>query len=342
MSREVLHAALELVGKSERSRVDLLFSGGEPLLEFPLLQETIAYIKAHPHLEKKLRFNLITNGTHLTNSVSDFLVENNFQIQLSYNREPLLTHPGVMSNEIIDDVLVRLQQRHPLFFQKNIQVSLTLSPEMIPHLADMVEALFMHDVPEISLAPSYLPSTSWDEAGRSELERQLKKLRNLTHNYYKQNNKIPLNIFLNQVSLSDKPREMTPCNGLRGVGPAVDANGMVYLCAVFTGWDEKSIQVRNPKILKPFKIGMIQDASTIQRLDSLQQSTVNTAFFPRLTERYSHRGQCHECEFVNHCHVCPAVFALNSNREKTFKVTNYYCDFMYITMKFQKDYPIQS
>ena len=58
------------------------FYGGEPLLNYPLIQNVIGYIKEkYPDIHPD--YNMTTNGTLLTEQIGDFLVENNFSILFS-------------------------------------------------------------------------------------------------------------------------------------------------------------------------------------------------------------------------------------------------------------------
>lgn len=60
------------------------FYGGEPLLNFSLIKETIDYIKfKFPEFKERLFFNISTNGTLLTESVIDYLVSNDVTIAVS-------------------------------------------------------------------------------------------------------------------------------------------------------------------------------------------------------------------------------------------------------------------
>ena len=76
MSLEVAKAAIDfLIDKSVgRRNLELDFFGGEPLMNFDVVKETVAYARS---LEKKhgkvFRFTMTTNGVLLTDEIADFL-----------------------------------------------------------------------------------------------------------------------------------------------------------------------------------------------------------------------------------------------------------------------------
>ena len=59
------------------------FYGGEPLLNFKVIQQLVEYCKNNYSHKYPTQFNITTNGLLLTDEVIDFLVENNFAITVS-------------------------------------------------------------------------------------------------------------------------------------------------------------------------------------------------------------------------------------------------------------------
>ncbi len=58
----------------------LIFTGGEPLLVFPLMREIVSYIKKS---KKDINFRLQTNGTLLTDNVISFIKEFDIEVDIS-------------------------------------------------------------------------------------------------------------------------------------------------------------------------------------------------------------------------------------------------------------------
>jgi uncharacterized protein len=65
----------------KRDKVAVAFYGGEPLLEFPLIQACVEYAKSN--LEIDIDFSITTNGTLLTHEIAMFFYENDFDVFVS-------------------------------------------------------------------------------------------------------------------------------------------------------------------------------------------------------------------------------------------------------------------
>jgi len=86
MPLEVACKAVDfLIENSGRiQRLTLCFFGGEPLLNFPVIEETVEYAKSREgDSGKEFRFNITTNGTMLTSPVRKFLAKNGFGVIFS-------------------------------------------------------------------------------------------------------------------------------------------------------------------------------------------------------------------------------------------------------------------
>lgn len=94
MSRETAERAMDIGIAEAQQRgesVDLSFFGGEPLLEWELLQHCYAYLAERgKELVSPPRFGITTNGTLLTEEKAAWLVEKNFLIGLSADGSPAM------------------------------------------------------------------------------------------------------------------------------------------------------------------------------------------------------------------------------------------------------------
>src|SRR5512144_1709717 len=60
MSWDTLRGALDLLLRSHCPEVEVLFVGGEPLLQFPLIRQAVAYVRTTRPRGKTVRYTLIT------------------------------------------------------------------------------------------------------------------------------------------------------------------------------------------------------------------------------------------------------------------------------------------
>lgn len=85
LSWDNLRAALDLVVGSRQPVVHVLFTGGEPLLEFAKLRRAVAYLRQHCGEHRRFIFGLNTNGVLLTEEIVEFLARHRFHLQLSFD-----------------------------------------------------------------------------------------------------------------------------------------------------------------------------------------------------------------------------------------------------------------
>ncbi len=121
------------------------FYGGEPLLEFPLIKEVVKYSKKKFE-GRKLRFNITTNGSILTDEVVEFFLANDFDVTISIDG-PREIHDknrrlADCKTGTFDMVVMNLQQainKHPEF-QEKMMINMVVDPK---NDVDCSKALFV-------------------------------------------------------------------------------------------------------------------------------------------------------------------------------------------------------
>ena len=110
MKWDTLRASADLVLASQRPQVGLLFVGGEPLLEFPLIQRAVEYIEERRTASQRIQYQVITNGTLLVDDHLDFFADHGFEVQLSFDGvEPAQQLRGRGTFATLDALLDRLR-----------------------------------------------------------------------------------------------------------------------------------------------------------------------------------------------------------------------------------------
>jgi uncharacterized protein len=125
----------------ERSRpipgvesIAVTYYGGEPLLRFDLLKETVDYV-LNTYKDKKVSFSFTTNGTLLDRTeIIDFLIKNDFQILVSidgpkhmHDRNRVFKNKKPTFDVILNN-LSRIREANPQYFLKKISISAVLTP----------------------------------------------------------------------------------------------------------------------------------------------------------------------------------------------------------------------
>lgn len=75
------------VAKSkEQKRLRIVFFGGEPMLNFPLIKKTVQYCEMLENtIEKTFDYSIVTNGTKFGEEANAYLNEKNFEVTISFD-----------------------------------------------------------------------------------------------------------------------------------------------------------------------------------------------------------------------------------------------------------------
>lgn len=118
----------EILKLKDEKELYIGFYGGEPTLEWRLIEEAVKFFK-YFFKNKALRFSMTTNFTRLTKKMIDFLIENNFFLTISIDgpREENDRFRNFKNGKGVFDVvynnIVYLQSNYPLFFKHNVNFS---------------------------------------------------------------------------------------------------------------------------------------------------------------------------------------------------------------------------
>lgn len=82
MSKKTAKDALSLFNDISSSDCEITFFGGEPLLNFDVIRETVNYAK-ELFKGRTVGFGLVTNGTIISNEIIEFFKKNGFMVQVS-------------------------------------------------------------------------------------------------------------------------------------------------------------------------------------------------------------------------------------------------------------------
>lgn len=135
MNFETAQKAIDFYFSRTRESDDLAISfyGGEPLLEFPLIEKCVAYcIKCSG--DKAINFNMTTNGTLLTEEVTSFLINHKFLLTISLdgakeehdaNRK---FSNGKGSFDGIIENLKRIKNKDIVYYNSNIYFNAVINP----------------------------------------------------------------------------------------------------------------------------------------------------------------------------------------------------------------------
>ena len=143
--------------------VDIGFFGGEPLLEFPLLQKIVKRIEEHPAFDKcRAKLSVVTNGTLLYSEIVHYLKQHAVALNISCDGCPEVHDKfrhfpnGAGSSRLVERGI-----RTALEIFGCVPVNAVYRPETIHRLPETVDYLCSLGVRQLHLNPDF--SAPWTE-----------------------------------------------------------------------------------------------------------------------------------------------------------------------------------
>jgi uncharacterized protein len=149
--------------------VDIGYFGGEPLLEFGLMQDITAAIKVHPEYRReRVVLSVISNGTLYSDEIADYLEREQIHLCVSCDGPPEIQDrarrylSGRPTSAVVERNIKRAAERFP-----DLRVNAVYRPDTVQGLARTVEYLASLGVTQIHLNPDY--SAGWSAADAAAL-----------------------------------------------------------------------------------------------------------------------------------------------------------------------------
>jgi len=339
---DIVQAALDRLLASPRSDVQLLFIGGEPLLEFPTIERAMAYVAAHKRADMTVRPSIITNGMLLGERETAFLVAHRFLVQLSFDGLPPAQRlRGQHTFEKLDALLDSLRNRHPGFYEHHLRVNITFMPGTLAYLADSVDYfLFEKRVQNLTLTPQMTTAADWHPERIAELEQAFARMFRSSLRRYRETGDVPLETFRKtEPQRSRRPKEIAMCGVSRGEQLAVDVDGRTQGCLMFV----ESYQVFPTTFLRSrieaLRLGDIRDAALDERLARYPQTVREQEIFHHKELKYSSYGRCGECRYLADCAVCPMSIGRVEGESDPHRVPDFSCAYNLVSLKYRARFP---
>jgi sulfatase maturation enzyme AslB (radical SAM superfamily) len=346
MSWPTLRDALDLVVRSANSRIDVLFLGGEPLLEFPLIRQAVEYVRATQGPDKTVTFSIVTNGTLLGEEEAELLAAHDFDTYLSFDGVPAAQDlRGPRTFPVLDALLDRLACDRPHFLRERLTVGLTLAPATVRHLPESIAYFLRKGVAKIAMSPIVTHDPSWAPEKIAVLEDAFAEVFRICLRHYKRTGEVPLEMFRKSGDGADtdrhRPREGLTCSAPTGRVLAVDVDGQVHGCAVFIesyqGFASPFQRVR----VDALRMGDFRAREFPQRLAMYPGAARQTGLFHGKRDKYSSYGRCAECRFLDECSVCPASTGNIPGNTDPRRIADFPCAYNLVALKYREKFPAQ-
>jgi sulfatase maturation enzyme AslB (radical SAM superfamily) len=192
MDWSTLRAGLDRLLASTARSVTVAFIGGEPLLEFPLIERAVAYLNEMRRPDLQVHLSVITNGTLLNDVHGEFFAANDFELQLSFDGVPEAQDlRGRGTFHQLDRLVDRLRQAHPDYFAHRVRVATTLTPQTIGWFPDSIAYFCAKDIRDIVISPEFT-ATAWHTERIAELDRAFARVFETIVDHYHRTGHVPL------------------------------------------------------------------------------------------------------------------------------------------------------
>lgn len=266
----------------------LLFFGGEPLLEFGLIQRIIDYANSR-YPEKDFHYSATTNGTLLTGPILQQCKDYRLNLLLSIDGDSEAhdrfrrTKNGKGSFGMVADKLTLLKEYQPW-----VGARMTVHPALVSRLSQGIEHLHSLGVNQFLISPAEGGDCAkqWSEELWTLYEHQLRKVRCFCSEVRDRGGHIRVST-LEECKPIDESKRLWGCRAARNT-VAVSPTGNLYPCSRFIGMQD---------IRVGFKLGHVTSG--------MRAHGVRKSF---LEFELACRKQCAECASAEYCiGGCPAI-----------------------------------
>lgn len=303
MSKEVAEKAVDIALQSPRKKLTFEFQGGEPLLNFSIIQHIIDYTnKKSQSLNKEIHYTIVTNTQAMTVEKMDYLISNNVGLCFSLDG-PKSVHdynrPSMNEKSNYDEV-----KKWILYCKdKNVNIGLlpTTTRRSLDFHKEIVDTYVEFGARSISireLSPYGRVNNNFSEIGYTS-EEFILFYKNVIEYIFELNRKglefrenftyMFLRLILTKQSLI-YPDHKSPCGGTIGQ-MAYNWNGDIFTC-------DEGRMISNSGD-NTFRTGNVFSSSYKDCLSS--QATINTVSSSCIDCHYI----CKDCVFNPICGICP-------------------------------------
>lgn len=226
-AKEIITEQLELLDDNVDS-VEIQFMGGEPLLEFPLIQNVAEWIWNQNISNRKIMLFAPTNGTLLTDEMKRWFSANKDKITLGLSFDGDVTMQNINRSNSYSKVDLNFFART----WSEQSVKMTISPETVHKLYDGVVSLHKEGFVSIAADLAMGPNVAWTKEALLVYRDELNKLIAF---YLENPHLIPFSMLrVNVTSIVKEPTKSVKTCACGEDMICVDWTGHSYACHLFS------------------------------------------------------------------------------------------------------------
>ena len=308
MAPEDLDACVVFLGDPGMGPRELVFYGGEPLLEMGLIRRAVTRVRDGPSTASVV-LRVFTNGLGLSRATAQFLDAHRVNVTLSFDGVAAAQDeraPGTF--HVLDALLGRLRLEQPVLLARSLTVKMTLTSRNLQFLAASVRYLLGKGIRDIEVAPLVTHDPGWDSAATEELDRQLAEVAEVSAGDPVGTGHVAFAAFRGAPVPASRP---TPPVRMCGLGSptalVVDVDGTVAPCGALVPSCQRALPTLLDQVVSGLEGCHVRDADLAARLASRH---ARAARMPLLTGK-EHKGStgyaCAACEWLGACGACPVA-----------------------------------
>lgn len=232
MSSKIIEKSIDFMVRENFSgdRIDLLFLGGEPLLNKQGLIYAVEFIRKKYKKEQEMfRYSITTNGTLIDDTVIELFEKNNFVVSISIDGDEYtnsLNRQSVHTRDMYGIVLRNLEQ----LMKRNIDLCarMTVTANNVKYLCNNVRYIFGLGIRKIHIGIDML--SKWQEKDIDEFDHQLNSLDKIYIEKTLENHEVIIDIYDYKIPTFALHREPLYCAAGTRNHLVIDYNGDIYPC----------------------------------------------------------------------------------------------------------------
>jgi sulfatase maturation enzyme AslB (radical SAM superfamily) len=291
---EAITAFLDYLQPRLTKEIWLGFYGGEPLLAWPLIVKSVAYLQNNR--KNNFRFTLTTNGSLLKGEHIIFFKKHHFDLVLSYDGlAQKYRDPGSVA--AVETALANLQNLYP----EGYTVNSVFTPRTVPLLAESLEGLRQQGHNRLQYTLDTV--STWLDADLSTLKKQLNRLAVSCRKHQQKTGKMPLQ----NLNGSDNKGIFACFAGRDRLALLPDTT--VWGCYLF--YDLLGHEPKHPDYQKYCfgKLPAFVNAGKKNRAVAVHYQDLRQDCFFTVKKEL-----CSLCDMLETCSVCPVVAALATSQ----------------------------
>jgi sulfatase maturation enzyme AslB (radical SAM superfamily) len=272
------------------------FYGGEPLLAFKELRQTVAYVEGlFKKNEDKIRYALTTNGSLLSEEILEFLDEHKFSLMLSFDGRAQDISRKKGSFDFLTSLTPKILARPRILLETNS----VFSSETIGHLSDSVRCIIQMGIRKLNVNFASVPP--WTSSSLNRLELEIARVGKYFESRYEHWQDVPW------VGFYEEPEQEVFCCSAGLNHMALSAQGTLWGCALFPHYFTNKSRTEE---YEKYCFGDV-DSFVANAQDTYARKMANYSDL-RMDCFSTPDRSCLMCREVEYCRICPVVAAVST------------------------------